>query len=65
MKNREKAKFLMQAYLSMIAGTAGLELNETHLLEIDEMVDCIIAAAVEEMEPEPEPTISFGVDVSF
>lgn len=59
MNNRDKAKELMRTYLSMIAGAAELELTEGHLEEINELVDCLIDAAKEEIEAAQEPNDMF------
>jgi hypothetical protein len=50
MGNEEKAKELAQHYFELIAIGAGVQWDSDNRAEIDNLVDAIIAAAVDEVE---------------
>lgn len=48
--NRGRAKRLMRHYMELIAKEAGIRWDSDNRSEIDELVDCLIDAAKEEMK---------------
>lgn len=55
MTKRKRAKLLMQSYIHMLMLRAGMYWDDDNVAEIDELVDCIIDAAIEEMTAPPAP----------
>lgn len=50
--NREQAKVLMKHYFGLLAEKAGLRVDSDNEAELDDLVDCLIDAAKEELEKE-------------
>jgi hypothetical protein len=54
--NEERAKRLFRHYFSTVWQAAGLRWDSDNVAEVDDIVDCLIAAAVAEMQgAEPSP----------
>jgi len=52
MYKRNQAKHLLQHYMALLARKAGAQWDSDNLSEIDELVDCLIDAAKEEIKAE-------------
>ena len=57
--NRGRAKHLLKYYLRMVARSSGVQWDSDNDAEVEEIVDCLIGAAVEEMQPQPMSRAEF------